>query len=122
MTRADVGEYCLTPEATTTFDNTTLLLSTGGPGGGGTPGIAIWAGYCSSDALELKVETSTLSGVPSNSIPWCIASTSPRDALAKTSGPSAPVRFSAAAGTSPTEGSGAVLWAVALTRRQGRTS
>jgi hypothetical protein len=70
VTRTGTGEYCLTPDATSTEANTSLLLSTGGPGGGGE-GIAFWTGYCTSGAvLGLAVDTYTLAGVASNSIPF----------------------------------------------------
>jgi hypothetical protein len=67
VTNVSTGKYCLTADPTSTQANTSLLLSTGGPGGwvGGT---ASWSGYCNYSPLELEVETFTLSGVASNSI------------------------------------------------------
>jgi hypothetical protein len=68
VTRAGDGEYCLTPDVGSTRANTSLLLSTGNPGGGGAEGVAVWAGYCSSSPFELEVDTFSLSGVASNSV------------------------------------------------------
>jgi hypothetical protein len=70
VTRVGTGLYCLRPDATSTEANTSLLLSTGGPGGGGE-GIAFWVGYCASGAVfGLEVATDTLSGTASNNIPF----------------------------------------------------
>ena len=69
VSRTAPGTYCLTPDVTSTKANTSLLLSTGGPGGeGGQEGIAVWEGYCSSSTFELEVETFSLSGPASDSI------------------------------------------------------
>ena len=67
MSRTGTGEYCLTPDATSTRANTSLLLSTGGPGGEGE-GVAVWEGYCSTSPLELEIETLDLSGTASDGI------------------------------------------------------
>jgi hypothetical protein len=70
VTSTGTGEYCLTPDATSTQANTSLLLSLGGVGGG-DPGFVVWEGYCdSSTGLELAVQTYDSSGTLSNSIPF----------------------------------------------------
>jgi hypothetical protein len=69
VSRFGTGEYCLTPDATSTKANTSLLLSLGGPGGGGQ-GSVMWIGYCSFNPLELWVLTDDPSGQESNSIPF----------------------------------------------------
>jgi len=66
VTRIGTGQYCLTPDATSTSANTSLLVSPGGPQGGG--GVVAWVGYCSSSAFELSVETNNLSGALTNSV------------------------------------------------------
>ncbi len=68
VTNIGTGDYCLTPDKTSTAANTSLLVSTGGPGPA-VLGIAVWAGYCS-NPFALQVETFTLSGSPSNAIPF----------------------------------------------------
>lgn len=92
MTRRGQGEYCLTPDGSSTVAGTGLLVSAGGPGGAGAQGFAIWAGYCSSSPLELEVDTYALSGAASDGVPF--------EAVI----PSAPAGAQAPAGTVPDAG------------------
>jgi hypothetical protein len=69
VTSPRTGEYCLTPDAKSTFANTTLLLSGGSPGAGGE-GFITWGGYCSTNPLSLAVNTTDINGSASNGIPF----------------------------------------------------
>jgi hypothetical protein len=70
VTSPATGEYCLTPDRSSTYANTSLVLSLGGPGSG-EPGFVVWGGYCdSSSGLELAVLTYNSSGTLSNEIPF----------------------------------------------------
>lgn len=57
----------LTPDASSTAANTSLVLSLGGPGGGG-PGYAVWTGYCGFANAVLAVATYDMDGALSNSV------------------------------------------------------
>jgi hypothetical protein len=67
VTNSGTGQYCLTPDATSTEANTSLLVSLGGPGGGSS-GFVFWEGYCSFNPLELWVLTDDTNGAASNGI------------------------------------------------------
>jgi hypothetical protein len=70
VTSPSTGVYCLTPDASSTVPNTSLLLSLGGQGGGGT-GFVVWTGYCDSQtSIELQVDTFNAAGTLSNAIPF----------------------------------------------------
>src|SRR5215469_2603728 len=69
VTRPRTGVYCLTPDAKSTFANTTLMLSGGSPGAGGL-GLITWGGYCSTNPLSLAVDTANINGSASNGIPF----------------------------------------------------
>jgi hypothetical protein len=65
------GEYCLTPDASSTQANTSLILNPGSPGGGSL-GIVGWGGYCSgvNGRLGLTVDTFSIGGTLDNNIPF----------------------------------------------------
>jgi hypothetical protein len=68
VTSSSTGEYCLTPDATSTTGNTTLLVSPGN-GAGSQVGYAFWDGYCDhAGDLGLQVTTTDLSGTAQNDI------------------------------------------------------
>jgi hypothetical protein len=69
VTNPSTGHYCLTPDATSTVANTSLVLSLGGPGAG-EPGYVIWDGYCtvSGGSVGLLVVTEDSSATPSNDL------------------------------------------------------
>jgi collagen triple helix repeat protein len=68
VTSPSAGLYCLTPDATSALDNTSLLLSGGSPGAG--LGLIDWVGYCDEAPLVLEVATRNISGALSNDIPF----------------------------------------------------
>ena len=63
------GQYCLTPDSSSTFNNTALVLSAGSPGAGG-PGFVIWGGYCSLNPFQLAVSTYDQNGNLNNDVPF----------------------------------------------------
>jgi hypothetical protein len=71
VTSIGTGEYCLTPDASSTQANTSLILSPGSPGAGSL-GIVGWGGYCkgADGGLGLTVDTFTISGTPDNDLPF----------------------------------------------------
>jgi hypothetical protein len=58
VTSPSTGLYCLTPDASSTEANSTLVVSNGSPGGFSLGAEVYWDGYCSeSSPLEYRVLT-----------------------------------------------------------------
>ena len=69
VTSPSTGQYCLTPDASSTLENSALVLSMGAPGGG-TTGFVIWEGYCSQIPVTFAVATEDINGHPVNNAPF----------------------------------------------------
>lgn len=67
VTYKSTGKYCLTPDATATLENSALVLSAGGSGGGSL-GFILWEGYCSLQPVEYEVLTYNVKDELSNDI------------------------------------------------------
>ncbi len=70
VTSPSTGEYCLTPDASSTISNSALVVSDGSAAGfgAGTSVTAFWAGYCSEGSPPaFRVET-YVNGSPNNDV------------------------------------------------------
>lgn len=66
----NMGFYCLTPNASITFNSSVLILSLGGAGAGSTSAdVVFWDGYCSISPVQFRVVT-TRNGFSSGSVPF----------------------------------------------------
>lgn len=66
ITHVGTGEYCLRPDAGSTYHNAVLMLSSGR--GDGSVGTVSWEGDCSTSPLEFLVLTATSAAMPSDSV------------------------------------------------------
>ena len=64
------GDYCLTVDPSITINNAVVMVSLGGPGAGAGGNDAVfWSGYCNSNPLKFRVNTSR-NGILSLDVPF----------------------------------------------------